>query len=260
MDKIKNDYKSKGYVLIKNFFTDKEANQIVKYANELEQWEETPFKWMIYFEKDKNTQNKFRTRIENFICYHLELNDFFYSKISPLMNELYGDKMILFKDKLNWKIGGGKGFKAHQDHPAWNDFEPTNYATVALFANNSTIENGCLEFGTSDKKIKCLCPYNKTGLGELDIEYENSLNWTPQPSTPKDLLIFDSFVPHRSHENKTNDPRRIFYFTLNQEKYGNLYDEYTIKKRTEFPPDIERKDNNNIKIHGNKYNLANPIE
>ena len=259
MDNIKNDYHSKGHVLIKDFFTDNEAKQIVNYANDLEKWEETPFKWMIYFEKNEKNKTKFKSRIENFMCYHLELNEFFYNKISPLINELYDEKMVLFKDKLNWKIGGGQGFKAHQDQPAWSDFEPPKFVTVALFANDSTVKNGCLEFGTSREKIECLCPYNKTGLGELEIEYEKSLTWTPIPSTPKDILIFDSFVPHRSHENKTNDPRRIFYFTLNQDTYGNLYDKYSIKKRIEFPPDIERKDNN-IKIYGNKYNLGNPIE
>ena len=30
--------------------------------------------------------------------------------------------MLLFKDKMNWKYPKGDGFKAHQDHPAWNDF------------------------------------------------------------------------------------------------------------------------------------------
>lgn len=258
MDTFKTKFNSDGYVLIKDFFNDEEAVNIIQYANDLEQWDEMPFKWMVYFEKNKNTQTKFKSRIENFICYHPELNDFFYKQINPLVNEIYGRKMVLFKDKLNWKIGGGSGFKAHQDHPAWSDFEPQKYITVALFANNSTVDNGCLEFGSSGKKINSLCPYNKTGLGELDIDFENSLTWTPAPSTPKDILIFDSFVPHRSHENKTNDPRRIFYFTLNETHYGNLYDKYLIKKRKEFPPDIERKDN--IKIYGNKYNLANPIK
>ena len=40
--------------------------------------------------------------------------------------------MSLFKDKLNWKHPGGKGFKPHQDHPAWNDFNPDIFYSVAF--------------------------------------------------------------------------------------------------------------------------------
>ena len=170
--------------------------------------------------------------------------------------------MILFKDKLNWKIGGGKGFKPHQDHPAWTDFPPDKFINVALFANNSTIENGCLEFGINEKtkqKYTELVKYNENGTGELDSEIEDSLTWYPAITSPKDILIFDSYIPHRSKENKTQNSRRIFYFTYNEIKYGDLYDKYLEKKRIEFPPDIERT-NSNIKISGNKYNLANPME
>ena len=53
MDPFKNKFNSDGYVLIKDFFNDEEANNIIQYANDLEQWDETPFKWMIYFEKKK---------------------------------------------------------------------------------------------------------------------------------------------------------------------------------------------------------------
>ena len=62
-----------------------------------------------------------------------------------------------------------------------------------------------------------------------------------------------------SGENKTDHSRRIFYFTFNEEKYGNLYEKYFFKKRENFPPEIERKKNDKIKIYSNKYNLANPI-
>ena len=167
--------------------------------------------------------------------------------------------MLLFKDKLNWKYGNGKGFKPHQDHPAWVDFKPDRYISVAIFANKCTKENGCLEFGISGSRINSICEYNKNGLGEILPDIENSLKWTPATSTPRDILLFDSFVPHRSKDNRTCSPRRIFYFTFNEEKYGDLYENYLTQKRKEFPPDIERIGDNLVKIEGNKYNLANPM-
>ena len=254
MDSYKTTFESEGYVLIKNFFSTEEATNIVKYANELEEWDEKAYKWMIYFEN-----NKKKSRIENFIQYHENLRDLLNKKIKPLVNETYGGNMLLFKDKLNWKYGKGKGFKPHQDHPAWNDFEPDRYISVALFANECTEENGCLEFGISENKFTGMCEYNKKGLGEILPEIEDSLKWVPATSSPRDILLFDSYVPHRSHGNRTDGSRRIFYFTFNEEKYGDLFDNYLKQKRKEFPPDIERIIDDSVKIIGNKYNLANPM-
>ena len=253
MDSYKTTFESEGYVIIKNFFTKEEGNNIVRYADELEEWEEKAYKWMIYFEN-----NKKKSRIENFIQYHENLRDLLNKKIKPLVNETYGGNMLLFKDKLNWKYGKGKGFKPHQDHPAWNDFEPDRYISVALFGNECTEENGCLEFGISGNKFTSMCEYNKNGLGEILPEIEDSLKWVPATSSPRDILLFDSYVPHRSHGNRTDGSRRIFYFTFNEEKYGELFEKYLKQKRTEFPPDIERIDDS-VKIIGNKYNLANPM-
>lgn len=254
MDIYKTTFESDGYVIIKNFFSTEEAENIVKYANELEEWDEKPYNWMIYFEN-----NKKKSRIENFIQYHENLRDLLNKKIKPIVNKTYGKNMILFKDKLNWKYSNGKGFKPHQDHPAWVDFEPDRYISVAIFANKCTEENGCLEFGISGSRFTSICEYNKKGLGEILPEIEDSLKWVPATSTPRDILLFDSYVPHRSHGNRTDGSRRIFYFTFNEEKFGDLYDTYLKQKRKEFPPDIERTDDDSVKIEGNKYNLANPM-
>ena len=34
-------------------------------------------------------------------------------------------------------------------------------------------------------------------------------------------MIFSSYIPHRSGENKTNNRRRVLYATFNQEKHGD---------------------------------------
>ena len=65
-----------------------------------------------------------KSRIEYFINYHDKLKLLLDNKLIPLVNDICGTEMCLFKDKLNWKYGGGAGFKAHQDQPAWSDFKP----------------------------------------------------------------------------------------------------------------------------------------
>ena len=254
MDESIQMFNRNGYILLKDYFTEEESVEIVRFADELENWEEKEGKWMIFFENNKHL----KSRIENFYNYHKEFKLFIETKIKKTVDLIYGAKMNLFKDKLNWKYGGGKGFKAHQDQPAWTDFPPDRYITVAMFANSSTKEKGCLEFGIGENKFTDMCRYNKEGCGELDSIIEKQLDWKITETTPRDLLLFDSYIPHRSKNNLTNDPRRIFYLTYNDEKFGDMYDNYIVKKRIYFPPDIERI--GNVEIKGNKYNLANPIE
>ena len=245
-------FRKNGYVLIRNYFTQEEANKISEIADELENWEETKTKWMIYFEK-----NRKKSRIEHFVYYHPTLHDLLASRVYPIVDTISEKKNFLFKDKLNWKHDGGLGFRAHQDHPAWSDFDPDVYISAALFANNSTLENGCLQFGKGKNKFNMECDYNKEGIGELTNEIEDNLEWSLSETTPRDILLFDSFVPHRSDENQTTNSRRIFYFTFNDKKYGYLYNKYFLNKRKYFPPDIERT--TNVNTTNNKYNIANPI-
>ena len=252
MEQLKEQYERDGFVVINNFFSVEEASHIVRCANTLESLPEEKYKWMIYHEGNKN-----KSRLENFINYNNDIKQILETKLKPLMNDIHGEDMTLFKEKLNWKYGGGNGFAAHQDHPAWSDFPPTFYSTISISANNSTIANGCLEFVRGQDK-KGVYSYNKEGDGSLIPEIADQFKWIPLETTPRDILIFNSFTPHRSHKNNTVSPRRIFYFTFNKLSEGEHYKNYLNKKRKEFPPDIER-DDTNVRILGNKYNLANPI-
>ena len=238
-------FNKNGYVLIRGFFNKDEANNIVKYANEIQNLPEVKNKWLTYYEKNNNVRKK--SRVENFTNYHEGINNLLYQKIIPSINKELGENYTLFKDKINWKLPNGKGFKAHQDYPAWSDFPPKFYITVALFGNNSTKENGCLQFSNFDSKT--LLPEN------FD---ENKLEWNHEEATPNDLLIFNSYVPHRSSENNSDKSRRIFYFTFNRELEGNYYQEYFNKKKIEFPQDLDRDENSKIN-YNTKYNYANPF-
>jgi 2-aminoethylphosphonate dioxygenase len=240
-----------GFVKLSNILTHEESQQIIKWADQLNQIEETAGKWMIYFESNGN-----RSRIENFISFMSNIKKFVESKLQPLLEKIISKKVSIFKDKMNWKHGKGKGFAPHQDHPAWTDFPPSKFYTIAIFADDTTIENGCLEF--AEDKNSELLPYNKSGNGGL--KNADTFDWKPVTTTTRDVLIFDSYAPHRSGDNKTNGSRRIFYFTFNPSDDGSFYDEYLTKKREAFPPRIERDDDTVYGALNNKYNLANPFK
>ena len=244
--------KEDGCLLIKNFFSENEKEKIVNFKKKLENLPEEIGKWMIYFEEIDNV--KVKSRIENFYNFDNEIKDFVDSKILPFLEKICENKMLLFKDKMNWKYPKGDGFKAHQDHPAWNDFNISRFYSVALFADNATVENGCLEIVKGKNNIGEI---NSSGCIPENIA--ENFNWEYVEATSYDLFIFDSFIPHKSSKNISNKSRSIFYFTFNKFNEGNHYDEYISNKRKYFPPPIERKCDE-VKILNNKYNLGNPLK
>ena len=86
---------------------------------------------MIYYE-GQGAYKKITYRIFYKLPHKLKL--LLDNKLIPLVNDICGTEMCLFKDKLNWKYGGGAGFKAHQDQPAWSDFKPKRFISL-VFAN-----------------------------------------------------------------------------------------------------------------------------
>ena len=253
-DNIYKDYsnslKKNGYLLIKNYFKPDEIFFIKHFKQYLQQLKEEKGKYMIYHETINN--KNMRSRIEHFVPYFNNINDLLKNNIEPLLEKILEEKIVLFKDKLNWKYPNGNGFKAHQDHPAWNDFPISRFYSVALFADDATKANGCLEIVKENNNTL----YNNDGC--INTAIENSLHWEYLETTSADLLIFDSFIPHRSAKNTTSKSRSIFYFTFNKLSEGNYYNDYVKNKRKYFPPPNERT--NTVNIKNNKYNLGNPLK
>ena len=56
-----------------------------------------------------------------------------------------------------------------------------------------------------------------------------------------DVILFDSYVPHASYENKTSDPRPILMFTYTPKSEGDYYEKYHADKFKNVPPDIYKE-------------------
>lgn len=260
------NFNKNGFVLIKNYFSDNEAQFIKDSANKIESWRDTHGKWMTYYENKDN--NKIKSRVENFINYDNSIKTFLNLQITPIVNFINEDNMNLFKEKINWKMPNGSGFRAHQDYPAWSDFKPRKYVTATVFADDNTVENGCVQFPTNYYDYLNINKYpndyllesEENDLGVLKPKIVNELEWFNAESSSRDLLIFNSFIPHKSEKNISENPRRNFYFTYNHSYDGDLYNSYFERKREEFPPDIERQANKNYSVRNTRYNLANPID
>jgi ectoine hydroxylase-related dioxygenase (phytanoyl-CoA dioxygenase family) len=87
----------------------------------------------------------------------------------------------------------------------------------------------------------------------------DALDWQAVETPPGDLLLFDSFLPHRSAVNTTAAPRRALYITYNRSREGgDVRDAYVVAKRAAFPPDVERESGKTYE--SGVFNVGNPVD
>lgn len=223
-----------GYLVVPGFFTPAEAAALLRWTEEVTDAPEVPGRHMVYYE-DSLTEPGRRVvqRIENFCPFHPGFDAVVHGALARWTAALMDGPVVLFKDKINFKMPGGAGFKAHQDQQAgWSKWAPI-LVTALVTVDPATLENGCLEMAPGR---------HREGLigEEWAPMAEDGLGLVPVPTAPGDVIFFDSFAPHASKENLTADPRRILYITYNLAADGDHCATYFAEKRANFPPDIER--------------------
>jgi ectoine hydroxylase-related dioxygenase (phytanoyl-CoA dioxygenase family) len=257
-DTLSEIYQRDGYVVLSDLFSFDEKAALALYATEIERWPETPKRWMQYFELSPKTNARQLCRTENFIPYHEAIRTLLSSgKLSEAAAELVGESVLLYKDKINFKLPGGNGFAPHQDAPAYTDQGQKRHVTALITVDRATMENGCLEMVKGGHKLGAL-PHTVQG-GSIPDEVVNQMSWTPLELAPGDVVFFDSYLPHRSGPNLSTTSRRAFYITYNPKSEGDQHDAYYQDKRQKFPPECEREPGRDYSEGAKIYNLANPI-
>jgi hypothetical protein len=230
-----------GFLAIKgtDLFTPEQIQQLTQWTTDVEQWPETPGKWMKYFSKSVKDDSRLLHRVENFFDYHEGFNKMFNGeRFLHLVSQLFKDKAILHKEKINFKHPGGEGFEPHQDHAAgWWMYNQTIHISILVTVDTATKHNGCLEVVAGEHKKGLLGPEFKAVPEELVQKME----WIPMETQPGDIVFFDSFVPHRSAPNLSDTPRRALYVTYSKASEGDYRAKYYADKRISFPPDCERE-------------------
>jgi ectoine hydroxylase-related dioxygenase (phytanoyl-CoA dioxygenase family) len=232
IDKMARD----GYLVVRRFFSAAETADLLRWTSQLQNAPEAPGRHWVYRE-DSQTEPGHRVlqRIENFCPYHEEFDRLIRrDALTRWAGALLGGPVLLFKDKINFKMPGGAGFKAHQDQQAgWGRYAPI-FLTAMVTLDAATLENGCLEMAAGR---------HREGLigEEWNPLSEAGLSLAAVPTAPGDVIFFDSFTPHASKPNLTDSPRRILYLTYNLAEYGDQRERYYADKHAAFPPDIERE-------------------
>jgi len=227
-----------GFVVVPHLFDGEEIGRISAWTDELERRPDEPGRAMKYFEPSLlHPGERVLQRIENFCPFHAGFAALCDSdRLLGAASALFGEPAALFKDKINFKLPGGGGFKPHQDQQAGWSVYADLFITAMVSIDATTADNGCLEL--------CAGHRSRGLLGEewkpLTDEDMQRLGSRPVPTRPGDAVFFDSYTPHASAPNLTAERRRVLYITYNRRSAGDHRVRYYADKRKSFPPDIER--------------------
>ena len=229
------DMQQHGYLVVRQFLSRAQLQAVLEWTGELERAPEVSGRHWVYHE-DSLTRpgQRLIQRIENFCPFHAKFDGFVRSAaVLGWVGALMGGPVVLFKDKINCKLPGGDGFKAHQDQQAgWSAYGPL-FVTMMLTLDAATLENGCLEIGSRREAGLIGEEWQPLDAGGLELR--------PVPTAPGDAIFFDSYAPHASQPNLTSSPRRVLYLTYNLLRDGDHRARYFADKHASFPPDIDRR-------------------
>jgi len=228
-----------GLVVVRGMLDEREMAELGRWTDELAEAPETPGRQMVYGETSLLDQStRLIQRIENFCPFHAGFDRLLNSgRLLEATSALFGEKAALFKDKINFKMPGGDGFKPHQDQQAgWSKYASL-FITVMIAIDDSTLENGCLEIAAGQHRRGLLGPEWRP-LEPADMA---GFTLEPLPVRAGDVVFFDSYVPHCSRPNLSGQQRRVLYITYNRLSEGDHREPYFAEKRRNFPPDVERE-------------------
>lgn len=147
-------YHKEGYLILRlsehNLVT---PSNLSTRETDVRAWPRQKGKWMPYDEINAQGERQLM-RTENFVDYHsgwqgLVCGD----ALRGVLSQLVGDDVLLFKDKINYKLPFGNGFQAHLDAPAYDHIGRIEHVTANIAIDPATVENGSLEVVAGSHKM-----------------------------------------------------------------------------------------------------------
>ncbi|KAJ3847629.1 hypothetical protein EV368DRAFT_68945 [Lentinula lateritia] len=185
------------------------SHNIEKWANEVKNLPYRPDAWMHYDEvikssKSSNTEERVLCRTENFADYHEGFKELFRgAEMTSILEQLTGEPMVLFKEKINYKQPRAGGYEAHIDSLGYRHIGNVSHLSILMAAEPATLENGCLEVVAGSHKMSIPIGKNKC----IQQEWCDEQKWIPVPLESGQFLVFGSYLAHRSAPNKSDKGR-----------------------------------------------------
>ena len=203
-------FSKEGYLVVRQMFNAEEMLNITAWVDDVTSLPEVPGKYMFYFEDSQKDGSRILNRAENFCDYHKEMGQFArHPRIIQALSQLMCEDVVLFKDKINYKLPGGDGFKAHQDiQAAWDDYARF-FISMSITIDEHTVENGCFEV-CGGHHLRGMFGRRFEPLNDGDLK---GIEFMHVPTKAGDAVFFDCYAPHQSERNMTDDKRRNIFLT-----------------------------------------------
>lgn len=225
-----------GCLVVRTGFDAGAVREVGRWCDELLALPEEPGKHWVFHEKSLLDPGRdLVSRIEYIAPFHNGFAVLAEALRAPV-GQLLGEAALLFKEKVNFKMPGGEGFKAHQDAQAGWTAYASFFVTAALCIDEATEQNGCLQLAAGQHKRGLSRLWEPLGEEEM-----RGMEFRPCPTAPGDLVFLDSYAPHVSQPNLSDGMRRFYFATYNRRSEGDHLARYYADKRKSYPPDIERE-------------------
>jgi 2-aminoethylphosphonate dioxygenase len=176
--------------------------------------------------------------------------------LPPLLAQLSGEPMNLFKEKINYKLAGSGGFAPHIDAVAYTHVKKIQHLTILLAVDESNMTNGGLEVVEGSHKMD-------VPIDEIDHclakEWVEEQKWVPVELAAGQLLIFGSYLAHRSGSNYSTNDRKAIYATYNCASEGSLREAYYEDRKQLWPATHMRKQGEDYAEGSLRYGFGSPM-
>lgn len=245
-------FRQQGWIVLRGALPSQTVERMTAAAEQLEEWADLEGPGMHHFEQTDDGPRLARS--EDLITHHADLNTFITGgHVIEWVGDLLGEPAVLYKEKINYKQPGGAGFAPHQDAPAYRFVD--HHISVMVPVDAANPDNGGLFFARGYEQGTM--PHAR---GVIDPDHAATLTWEPAAVEPGDVVLFDSYAPHKSGTNHASTPRRAFYLTYNALSAGDFRDTYYADKKKEFANEGDSFDGERARISVNDDFLGKPAK
>ncbi|KAM3430835.1 hypothetical protein MY4824_007468 [Beauveria thailandica] len=228
-------FQQNGYLIVRDFLSSDQVRSLQSWAQQVHDYKPTEESDFMPYEGEGVL-----CRTENFVDGHADFNHLLRGeKLLGLLDGLAAEPMLLFKERINYKLSRSGGFAPHIDASA----DPSN------------LTNGGLEVVDGSHEMQV--PINKA-TNCIEKSWVESQTWTPVELEAGQLLIFTSYLAHRSGPNTSSSDRKAIYATYNCASEGDLHKGY-YEHRKEWPATHMRKKGESYEKGALTYGFGSPM-
>lgn len=246
-----------GYLILRDVLAPAETTALQTWAQEVHDFPRTDsVPWMPYEEVNARGE-RVLCRTENFANSHAGFDALLRGpKIVGILDQLAQEPMCLFKEKINYKLAGSGGFAPHIDATAYTHVKDIKHLTILLAVDETNMRNGGLEVVNGSHVMTV--PISKAD-NCVETKWVVQQQWAPVELAPGELLVFGSYLAHRSGANMSNKDRKAIYATYNCKREGDLHDDYYKDRAQEWPATHMRKEGEKYEKGSLRYGFGSPM-